>query len=66
MKVMQNSFNTIAELQSMHILENALLFSVDAISMYKNIDTPIGVSAVRDFIKSNCDKISNDSQTVYF
>jgi hypothetical protein len=51
----KNSFNTIEELKSMHIPENALLFSADAISMYTNIDTPTGISAVTDFIKSNRD-----------
>jgi hypothetical protein len=62
----QKSFNTIEELKRMHIPENALLFSADAISMYTNID-PNQVS-LQSGISTNLmeTKSPTISQTVYF
>jgi hypothetical protein len=48
----KNSFSALEELKKIQIPENALLFSADATSMYTNIDTPTGITAVRDFIES--------------
>jgi hypothetical protein len=62
----KNSFNTITELKNLQIPKNALLFSADATSMYTNIDTTTGISAVKDFILTNKDKISSDFPTNLF
>jgi hypothetical protein len=62
----KNSFNTITELKNLQIPKNALLFSADATSMYTNIDTTTGISAVKDFILTNKDKIPNDFPTNLF
>jgi hypothetical protein len=48
----KNSFSALEELKQMNIPDNALLFSADATSMYTNIDTPTGNTAVRDFIEN--------------
>jgi hypothetical protein len=47
----KNSASTIEELKTLHIPENALLFSADATSMYTNIDTSTGIAAISDFIQ---------------
>jgi hypothetical protein len=46
----RNSFDVIQELKGLAIPDNALLFSADATSMYTNIDTDLGIQAIRDFI----------------
>ena len=47
----KNSFTIIKELKQLHIPKEARLFSVDATSMYTNIDMSLGVKALKDFIK---------------
>jgi hypothetical protein len=56
----KNSASTIEELKTLHIPENALLFSADATSMYTNIDTSTGIAAISDFIHSNRANISTN------
>jgi hypothetical protein len=62
----KNSSSTLEELKKLDIPENALLFSADAVSMYTNIDTPTGISAISDFIHSQKTNISNDFPTDLF
>jgi hypothetical protein len=56
----KNSASTLEEIKKLHIPGNALLFSADATSMYTNIDTPTGISAVKDFINNNRAYIPNN------
>jgi hypothetical protein len=50
---LKNSFTLIQTLQNCKIPENALIFTADAKSMYTNIDTAIGITAIRDFLHFN-------------
>jgi len=52
-----NSIEVIQALKSIQIPKNALLFSADAVSMYTNIDTPTGISSIRDFLDVNKEQI---------
>jgi len=63
---LKNSTTVIDELKSLHIPENALLFSADAKSMYTNIDTDTGLTSIRNFIDDNRDNISPDFPTNLF
>jgi hypothetical protein len=56
----KNSFTVIQDLSTMEIPENAFLFSVDTKSMYTNINTNIGVQAIKDFITSNEESLPSD------
>jgi hypothetical protein len=53
----KNSIEVINDLKNLHIPENALLFSADAISMYTNIDTASGLHSIHDFLTYNQDYI---------
>jgi len=53
----KNSIEVINDLKTLHIPENALLFSADAISMYTNIDTASGLLSMHDFLIYNQDHI---------
>ncbi|MFO0446862.1 MAG: hypothetical protein ACK51L_04250, partial [bacterium] len=46
----RNTLDFIQEIKGIAIPDNALLFSADATSMYTNIDTDLGIQAIRDFI----------------
>jgi len=59
----QNSTAVANDLKSLEIPEGALLFSADATSMYTNIDTETGVSAIRDFIATNLRYLPQDFPT---
>jgi len=50
----------------MNLPENALLFSADAKSMYTNIDTNIGIQAIKDFITSNESLLPTDFPSLLF
>jgi hypothetical protein len=50
---LKNSFTLIQTLQNCKIPENALIFTADAKSMYTNIDTATGITAIRDFLHFN-------------
>jgi len=56
----KNSFTVIQDLSTMEIPEKAFLFSADAKSMYTNINTNIGVQAIKDFITSNEESLPSD------
>jgi hypothetical protein len=62
----QNSITVANDLKSLEIPEGALLFSADATSMYTNIDTETGVSAIRDFIATNLRYLPQDFPTELF
>jgi len=62
----KNSMTVINDLKNLHIPEGALLFSADAKSMYTNIDTKTGVSAVRGFIASIAEHLPTDFPTALF
>jgi hypothetical protein len=62
----QNSTTIIEDLKGLPIPEGALLFSADAKSMYTNIDTKIGVSAIREFIATNAIHLPSDFPTELF
>ncbi len=55
-----NSFQIIEDFKTLELPENALLFSADAISMYTNINTDIGITSIKDFLEINKIKISQD------
>jgi hypothetical protein len=56
----KNSSTILNDLHSSTLHERALLFSADAKSMYTNIDTPTGISAIRDFIATNAEWLPPD------
>jgi hypothetical protein len=62
----KNSSTVLDDLQSIILPENTLLFSADAKSMYTNIDTPTGISAIRDFIAANIAKLPPEFPTSLF
>jgi len=62
----KNSSTVLDDLQSIILPENTLLFSADAKSMYTNIDTPTGISAIRDFIAANTAKLPPEFPTSLF
>jgi hypothetical protein len=62
----KNSTTILNNLHHVTLPEGALLFSTDATSIYTNIDTPTGVSAVRDFITINKEKLPADFPTDLF
>jgi hypothetical protein len=62
----KNSSSLIQDLKSLKNPESALLFTADATSMYTNIDTPTGVSAIRDFIETNKHSLLNNFPTELF
>jgi hypothetical protein len=45
----KNSLNIIEDLNKIAIPDNALIFPVDAVSMYTNIDMEIGIASIKDF-----------------
>jgi hypothetical protein len=49
----KNSSAVINNLKQLEIPDNALLFTADATSMYTNIDTKTGISAIRDLLDNN-------------
>jgi hypothetical protein len=61
-----NSIEVIQALKNIQIPKKALLFSADAVSMYTNIDTPTGVSAIRDFLLINREQIPESFPTDLF
>jgi hypothetical protein len=56
----KNAFSALEELKKIQIPDNALLFSADATSMYTNIDTPTGITAIRDFIETYRNQIPDN------
>jgi hypothetical protein len=56
----KNSFDIISDLASLHIPEHAMLFSADAVSMYTNIDSNIGINATKNFLYENINNIPTD------
>jgi hypothetical protein len=48
-----NSYTVIEDLANMEIPENDKSFSADAMSMYTNIDTDIGITAIKNFLSDN-------------
>jgi predicted DNA-binding protein (UPF0251 family) len=53
----KNSVEVINDLKNLHIPQNALPFSADAILMYTNIDTTSGLQSIRNFLTCNQDYI---------
>jgi hypothetical protein len=53
----KNSLNIIEDLKNIILPKNALIFTADAVSMYTNIKTDIGISTIRDFLTTNINKI---------
>ncbi len=62
----KNSNSLINDLKSLDIPPDALLFTADATSMYTNIDTHTGISAVRDFISTHLNAIPSNFPTNLF
>jgi hypothetical protein len=62
----KNSLTALEELQNIHIPDNALLFTADATSMYTNIDSSTGLTAIRDFLETNKSHISPTFPTELF
>jgi len=62
----KKSFEVIQDLKRITLPDNALIFSADATSMYTNIDTEIGIQAVRDFLNCNSERIPQDFPTNMF
>jgi len=62
----KNSTSLIQDLKTLTIPEEALLFTADATSMYTNIDTQTGVSAIKDFIETNKVYLPTNFQTELF
>jgi hypothetical protein len=56
----KNSFDIISDLASLHIPEHAMLFSADAVSMYTNIDSNIGINSTKNFLYENINNIPTD------
>jgi hypothetical protein len=53
----KDSSTVIKELKELHIPKEALLFSADATSMYTNVETPLGVASIQNFINDHRDKL---------
>jgi len=53
----KNSLNVIEDLKNIVLPKNALIFTADAVSMYTNIKTDIGISTIKDFLSTNLNKI---------
>jgi hypothetical protein len=62
----KNSDTLLDDLKNFTVPEGAVLFTADAKSMYTNIDTATGVTALRDFIISNANQIPPDFPTELF
>jgi hypothetical protein len=62
----KNSSTVITDLKNRHLPDGALIFTVDAVSMYTNIDTSIGINAISDFLQVNQDKLPTDFPTILF
>jgi hypothetical protein len=56
----KNSFDIISNLASLHIPEHAMLFSADAVLMYTNIDSNIGINSTKNFLYKNINNIPTD------
>jgi len=53
----KNSTTVLDDIRNIILPENTLLFLANAKSMYTNIDTPTGITAIRDFIAVNSAKL---------
>jgi hypothetical protein len=53
----KDSSTVIKDLKELHIPYGALLFSADATSMYTNIETPLGIASIQNFISDHRDKL---------
>jgi hypothetical protein len=62
----KNSDTLLDDLKNFTVPEGTVLFTADAKSMYTNIDTATGVTALRDFIISNANQIPPDFPTELF
>jgi len=62
----KNSTDIIKDLKHLRIPHNAHLFSADAKSMYTNIDSPTGITALRDFISDNATQLPSNFPTELF
>jgi hypothetical protein len=56
----KNSFSALEELKKIKIPDNALLFSADATSMYTNINSKTGFTAIKDFIENYKNQIPDN------
>jgi hypothetical protein len=63
---LMNSTTLLNDLRHITLPEDALLFTADAKSMYTNIDTTTGVTAIREFISSNIENIPINFPTTLF
>jgi hypothetical protein len=62
----KNSYTVLDDLSNMVIPKTAKLFSTDAMSMYTNIDTQTGISAMASFLFDNSTKIPHNFPTALF
>jgi len=62
----KNSLNIIEDLKDIILPNNALIFTADAVSMYTNIKTDIGISTIRDFLTTNLNKIPENFPHEFF
>jgi len=62
----KNSDTLLDDLKNFTVPEGTALFTADAKSMYTNIDTATGITALRDFIISNANQIPPDFPTELF
>jgi hypothetical protein len=57
---LKDSYSLIKELKELNLPDSALLFTADAKSMYTNIDSISGISAIRELIDTNSNLIPMD------
>jgi hypothetical protein len=53
----KNSLSIIEDLKSIELPKHALIFTANAVSMYTNINTEVGISSIREFLTANTNKI---------
>jgi len=62
----KNSTAVINDIKDMTLPQEAKLFSADAMSMYTNINTDVGILYIQHFIQENINKIPHDFPTELF
>jgi len=62
----KNSTAVINDIKDMTLPQEAKLFSADAMSMYTNISTDVGILYIQHFIQENINKIPHDFPTELF
>jgi hypothetical protein len=63
---LKDSYTLIKELKHLQLLETARIFTADAKSMYTNIDTTMGLGAIKDFLDTNKEKLPTNFPRTLF